>query len=149
MSTLDRNLHALATCYRVAAGLVGLCVSAVFLVMLAVNAMAGSLSIASLVLGILPLGLGGVVVYQLIEVATSLEHHRRRTFCLVAAWITCAFPPLGTVLGVFTILQLIQPEAERVFAEAEARAAAPPENEGPQPSGPLNLNHPQPGASGQ
>ncbi len=33
----------------------------------------------------------------------------------------CAAPafPLGTVLGVLTILQLIQPEAQRGFADAE------------------------------
>jgi ABC-type lipoprotein release transport system permease subunit len=53
------------------------------------------------------------------KTAGALENHRQKTFCLVVAWIACALFPLGTVLGVFTILQLIQYEADRAFSEEE------------------------------
>lgn len=124
MSPLDRNLHALATCYRIGAGLLGIGLSLLFLLLMSGNALSGSLNVGALVFGLLLLAVGGVVVYQLIEVATSLEHHERRTFCLVVAWLACAAFPLGTVLGVFTLLQLIQPAAELAFAEAENQDAA-------------------------
>ncbi len=95
MSKLDRNLHALAICYRILGGLVGLVLS--FLILL----------------------IGATMALAAFEVATALQNHERRTFCLVVAWLVCALFPLGTVLGVFTILQLIQPEAECAFDEAE------------------------------
>ncbi|SRR5579864_6416608 len=114
MPQLDRNLRALATCYRIAAGVLGLGVTLISLMMM-----------SSLIFGLLVLSVGGAIFYQLIEIATALEHHERRTFCLVVAWLVCVFFPLGTVLGVFTALQLIQPEAVRAFSDAEQRDEAP------------------------
>ena len=52
---------------------------------------------------------GTTMALVVFEVASALQNHERRTFCLVVAWLVCALFPLGTVLGVFTILQLIQP----------------------------------------
>jgi len=40
---------------------------------------------------------------------------RHWTFCVVAAAISCAFFPFGTVLGVFTILALAKPEVKALF----------------------------------
>ena len=130
MPQLDRNLHALATCYRIAAGCLGLGVSLVALLMMSTASLSGSLNLTGLVFGLVVLGVGGVMVYHLIEIATTLEHYERRTFCLVVAWLACAFFPLGTVLGVFTVLQLIQPEAVHAFSDAEQHDEAP---EGLQP----------------
>ena len=45
----------------------------------------------------------------------SLAAKKRYTFCLVMAGIACAFPPFGTVLGVFTIITLMQPLVKEMF----------------------------------
>ncbi len=118
MSKLDRNLQALAICYRILGGLVGLVFS--FGILLLGSALSGgSVALAGMAIPLVLLLVGATAAVAAFEVATSLQNHERRAFCLVAAWLVCALFPLGTVLGVFTILQLIQPEAERAFAEAE------------------------------
>lgn len=58
----------------------------------------------------------GFVVSTVIVVAGKrLAAHRSHTFCLVVAGIECLFMPFGTVLGVFTILTLLKPEARQLF----------------------------------
>ena len=42
----------------------------------------------------------------------------RRThymYCLIVAGIECLFTPFGTVLGVFTIVVLVQPAVKAIF----------------------------------
>jgi hypothetical protein len=60
----------------------------------------------------------------------SLTRHRNWIFCMVIAGISCTIMPVGTVLGVFTILVLNRPSVRALF---EGR---------PSPQIPL----PQPGA---
>lgn len=45
----------------------------------------------------------------------NLNKRRRYTFCLVVACIECIFMPLGTVLGIFTILMLLKPPVKAMF----------------------------------
>jgi hypothetical protein len=45
----------------------------------------------------------------------SLQTRRRYTFCLVMAGIECLFMPVGTVLGVFTIIVLLRDEVKAMF----------------------------------
>lgn len=45
----------------------------------------------------------------------NLAARRRHTFCFVIAALECLFAPLGTVLGVLTILVLLKPEARLLF----------------------------------
>lgn len=67
-------------------------------------------SVASIII------LGGLVVSTLIVIAGKrLATYRSHTFCLVVAGIECLFMPFGTVLGVFSILTLIKPEARQLF----------------------------------
>jgi hypothetical protein len=47
-----------------------------------------------------------------------LLRHRAYTFCLVMAAIACLFMPLGTILGVFTILVLIRPNVKALFEQS-------------------------------
>ena len=49
----------------------------------------------------------------------QLRRHRSYTFCLVIAGIECIFMPMGTVLGVFTIIVLIRPGVKSLFGVAE------------------------------
>ena len=49
----------------------------------------------------------------------SLAARKRRLFCIVIAAICCAFFPLGTALGVFTILVLAKPAVKAMFQQQE------------------------------
>lgn len=53
----------------------------------------------------------------------NLSRRRHYMFCLVMAGISCAFMPLGTVLGVFTIVVLMRPSVKALFAEKKAPAS--------------------------
>ena len=44
-----------------------------------------------------------------------LARRRRRTFCVVVACICCILPPLGTLLGVFTLVVLNRPSVKALF----------------------------------
>lgn len=47
--------------------------------------------------------------------ARFLAERRRHTFCVVVAAISCAFSPLGTVLGVFSLIVLFRPSVKTLF----------------------------------
>jgi hypothetical protein len=60
---------------------------------------------------------GGLTVSALLAWSgRCLQRRRRRTFCLVMAGLSCLSIPLGTVLGVFTILVLCRPGVKAEFA---------------------------------
>ena len=46
-----------------------------------------------------------------------LARHVYYTFCLVMAALECIFVPLGTVLGIFTILALQRPTVKEMFGQ--------------------------------
>ena len=48
----------------------------------------------------------------------------RQTFCVVVAAISCCFTPLGTVLGVFTLIVLFRPSVKALFGLDAPSAAA-------------------------
>jgi len=52
-----------------------------------------------------------------------LGQHRRYLFCLVMAGLSCMFTPVGTVLGVFTIIVLMQPSVRELFGEMSKSGA--------------------------
>lgn len=52
----------------------------------------------------------------------KLQTQRSYTFCFVIAAILCLFAPLGTVLGVFTIVVLVRASVKTLFAERAAVA---------------------------
>jgi hypothetical protein len=60
---------------------------------------------------------GWTLVGLLVLAGRSLAQHRRYTFCLVMAAISCAFMPFGTVLGVFTLIVLLRPGVKELFGE--------------------------------
>lgn len=47
--------------------------------------------------------------------AIYMKQRRHRTFSLVVAGINCLWMPLGTVLGVFTILVLLRPSVLKTY----------------------------------
>ena len=77
------------------------------------------------VFGLLFAVVGGVVVLVgwtvaalLIFAGRSLARRKRYVFCLVMAAIACLFMPLGTVLGVFTLIVLMRPSVKALFSAA-------------------------------
>ena len=48
-----------------------------------------------------------------------LRQHKHRTFTLVVAALNCLQIPLGTVLGVFTIVVLVRPSVVQMYEAAE------------------------------
>lgn len=53
----------------------------------------------------------------------SLARRRRHLFCLVIAGIECFFMPIGTVLGIFTILVLMRESVKQQFLGQAAQKA--------------------------
>lgn len=47
-----------------------------------------------------------------------LSRHQHPTFCIVISALNCMYMPLGTALGVFTILVLQRPSVKALFAGA-------------------------------
>ncbi len=45
----------------------------------------------------------------------KIAAHGSYTYCLVVAAIECVFTPIGTVLGVFTIIVLVRPSVKELF----------------------------------
>jgi hypothetical protein len=45
----------------------------------------------------------------------NLKNNSSYTFCLVIAGISCIFMPLGTILGVFTLVVLLRDSVKQIF----------------------------------
>lgn len=60
--------------------------------------------------------LAGLTISTLVIInGRKLSKYRGYTFCFVIACIECAFMPFGTVLGIFTILALMDESAKELF----------------------------------
>ena len=77
-------------------------------------------------LGWMLIGMGVVFCLGFLAFATALglaarsySQHRRWTYCLVVAVISCAWFPFGTMLGAFSILTLARPETKALFGEGQ------------------------------
>ncbi|HEV7646399.1 MAG TPA: hypothetical protein VGO50_20865 [Pyrinomonadaceae bacterium] len=44
-----------------------------------------------------------------------IKQHKRYVFCFAIAIVNCMFPPIGTMLGVFTILVLMREPVKQLF----------------------------------
>lgn len=62
--------------------------------------------------------LGWTLAVLALLAARRLSDRRDRRFCLVVAGIECLFMPLGTLLGVFTILVLTRESVPALFEGA-------------------------------
>jgi hypothetical protein len=60
--------------------------------------------------------LGGMVATLRLLTGFALSRHRYHTFCLVSAVLTACNVPLGSLLGIFTLVVLLRPSVERLFA---------------------------------
>ena len=58
---------------------------------------------------------GWVMAAFILAAGRMLGKRRRHLFCLVVAGIECIMVPLGTALGVFTIIVLMRPSVQAAF----------------------------------
>lgn len=71
--------------------------------------------------------LGGWTVAALTFAAgRSIKARKRHTFCVVVAAISCAFFPLGTILGVLSILALSRSSVKEMFNRQPVLDDQPP-----------------------
>ncbi len=64
--------------------------------------------------------IGGEAVAICVLIAGSkLRKRQSYLYCLIVAGILCAFTPLGTILGIFTLINLTKPEAKELFSRGE------------------------------
>lgn len=64
---------------------------------------------------------GWALAAATIYAGRCLARREKYTFCLVVAAVSCINAPIGTVLGVFTIIVLMRPSVKQIF---EANRAA-------------------------
>lgn len=50
-----------------------------------------------------------------IQAGRCLAQRRRHLLCLIVAGLLCLCAPLGTVLGVFTLVTLLRPQVKAAF----------------------------------
>jgi hypothetical protein len=67
--------------------------------------------------GLFALLLAALYVAGLVVAGRSLARRRNWLFCMIMAAISCAFAPLGTALGVFTIIVLSRGETKALFQQ--------------------------------
>jgi len=65
--------------------------------------------------------LAGTISALTILAARNLARKRSYTFCFVIACISCLSVPLGTALGVFTIIVLQRPSVKQMFGQTPAQ----------------------------
>jgi len=68
---------------------------------------------------------GWAFAILLIIAGRFLSKRKHYMFCLIMAAVGCIFMPFGTVLGVFTIIVLMQPSVKELFAAPKGVEAAP------------------------
>ena len=71
--------------------------------------------------------MGGLIVIQMVVTLLSgyfLWHRRHRVFSMAVAGFNCLNIPLGTVLGVFTLVVLLRESVEHAYAEQQNHRAS-------------------------
>lgn len=56
----------------------------------------------------------------------KLQKRRSHLFCLIIAGLECIFLPLGTVLGILTIIVLLRPSVKELFGVGTTPPGTPP-----------------------
>jgi hypothetical protein len=69
------------------------------------------------IIGAVFIVLGLSIAVCMIVAGGKLKKRKNRVFCMVVAGIECIFMPLGTVLGVFTLIVLNKESIQEIFAQ--------------------------------
>jgi hypothetical protein len=66
------------------------------------------------------ISVGWIFAAFIVTAGRFLARHKHYLFCLVIAGIECILMPFGTVLGVFTIIVLMQDSTNQIFSANQA-----------------------------
>jgi hypothetical protein len=134
MTREDQNLRLLSVFHYVVAGLAALfSLFPIFHIVMGVLMLTGKLDDGSnpppAVFGWMFIAMGAAVMLMGMAFAACyayagwcLNRRRHYVYCLVMAGIGCMFFPFGTVLGVFTIIELQKETVRQVFLTPPAAA---------------------------
>lgn len=74
-------------------------------------------------MGALFVTLGWALAMAMLVAGSKLKRRTSRTYCLVIAALECMLMPLGTILGVFTLIHLNKDSVKDLFAASTIPAA--------------------------
>ena len=66
--------------------------------------------------GLILMGVFFVLAFLAFWAGRSLGRHKNYTFCFVIAALVCLSMPLGTILGIFTIIVLMRDSVKAIFS---------------------------------
>lgn len=126
----EQQLKIIEICYYVVGGMAGLfALIPILHVVIGILMLKGIIPIddegqqAPAFVGWLFIGIGSSLIFfgatlclLMILNARFLAKRRRYSFCFIMSIISCLFMPLGTILGVLTIIVLSRPAVKTVFA---------------------------------
>lgn len=124
--TDEKNLDLLGTLHYVLGVLTALSACVPFIYLFIGLAMIGSGAYAGsaaprvfgaifLVLSIILIVFGWVLAVLMIMTGSRLKQRHSYNFCMIVAFVECLIIPLGTVLGIFTIINLNKEEVKALF----------------------------------
>jgi len=67
--------------------------------------------------GIVLMAIFFILAFLAFYAGRSLSKHKNYTFCLVIAGLVCLSMPLGTILGIFTIMVLMRDSVKTLFTK--------------------------------
>jgi len=68
-----------------------------------------------IILSVFIIAAGWILAVLIFVAGSRLKQHRAYNFCLVVAFLECLIIPLGTVLGIFTIINLTREPVRNLF----------------------------------
>lgn len=93
--------------------------------------LAGALSVAALVAGAVGFAMIAALTAATIVAGERLRRGTHRTYCMVVAAVNSLSVPIGTVLGIVTLVILMRPSvADRFAHESDGGGDKPSSNEG-------------------
>ncbi len=69
------------------------------------------------IMGVVFIVLGWSMAVCILVAGKKLKQHKNRIFCMIVAGIECMFMPIGTILGVFTLITLNKDSIKEMFAQ--------------------------------
>lgn len=123
----EKNLDLLATLQTILGILTALmaCIPLVYLgvgIAIFVGATSGSeaaprvVGLVFIILSLLIILAGWVLAVMIIITGRKMRKRESFNFCMIVAFLECLIMPLGTVLGIFTILNLNKDSTKELFA---------------------------------
>lgn len=69
------------------------------------------------IIGTVSIVMGLSIAVCMIVAGGKLKRRKNRVFCMVVAGIECMYMPLGTILGVFTLIALNKESIQEIFIQ--------------------------------